>query len=59
VQYAQYLELLGYSSVNNRYGYAMNWFEEMMLTPGLPDHEGFSMEQFVLPSAPEGFEYSE
>jgi hypothetical protein len=49
----------GHSDVNNRYGEAMNWVEEMMLTLGLPDHENFTMEQFVLPSAPEGFEYSE
>lgn len=49
----------GHSDVNNRYGDAMNWVEEMMLTLGMPDHESFSMEQFVLPSAPEGFDYSQ
>ncbi|MGL4611959.1 MAG: hypothetical protein ACRCYY_20165 [Trueperaceae bacterium] len=49
----------GHSDVNNRYGDAMNWIEEMMLTLGMPDHERFSMEQFVLPPAPEGFDYSE
>jgi hypothetical protein len=49
----------GHSDINNRYGDAMNWIEEMMLTLGLPSHEGFTMEQFIAPPAPEGFDYSE
>ncbi len=47
-----------HSTVNQRYGLAMSWINRMISVLDLPDHADYRMEDFVLPPAPEGYEYS-
>ena len=46
-----------HNDVGRHYNPATAWVEAMITVLGLPDHAEFSMTDFVLPPAPEGFNY--
>lgn len=49
----------GHSDLGRYYNQSIGWVVAMITALGLPDHEDYPMHAFVLPPAPEEFEYQD